>query len=133
MKKSGLAKNDRIYLNNDFKDILEHGVKVYGKGLVLWYRLYPQEGEAGVLKPRPSQQARIGIIVSKKLGNAVQRNRCKRLLKEAFRINRHLLKDSADCIFCPKDIEFFKDYSTAGAAFLSLVKKAKILKESKDL
>ena len=132
MKKSGLTKNDRIYLNNDFKDILEHGVKVYGKGLVLWYRLYPQGGEDAV-KLRPSQQARIGIIVSKKLGNAVQRNRCKRRLKEAFRINRHLLKDSADCIFCPKDIEVFKDYSMAGAAFLNLIKKAKILKESKDL
>ena len=122
MKKSGLTKNDRIYLNNDFKDILEHGVKVYGKGLVLWYRLYPQGGEEDC-KLRPSQQARIAIIVSKKLGNAVQRNRCKRLLKEAFRINRHLLKDSADCIFCPKDIEVFKDYSMAGAAFLNLVKK----------
>lgn len=132
MKKSGLAKNDRIYLNNDFKDILEHGVKVYGKGIVLWYRLYPQGGEEDY-KLRPSQQARIGVVVSKKIGNAVQRNRCKRLLKEAFRINRHLLKDSADCIFCPKDIEIFKNYSTASAAFLSLVKKAKILKESKDL
>ena len=132
MKKSGLAKNDRIYLNNDFKDILEHGVKVYGKGLVLWYRLYPQEGEEG-FKTRPSHKARIAVIVTKKLGNAVQRNRCKRLLKEVFRINRHLLKDSADCIFCPKNIEVFKDYSTVGAAFLGLVKKAKILKESKDL
>ena len=133
MKKSGLAKNDRIYLDKDFKAILDNGIKVYGKGLVLWYRLYPQEGEDGVLKPRPSQQARIGVIVSKRLGNAVQRNRCTRLLKEAFRINRHLLKDSADCIFCPKDNSIFKDYSTAGAAFLNLVKKAKILKESKDL
>ena len=132
MKKSGLAKNDRIYLNNDFKAILEHGVKVCGKGLVLWYRLYPQ-GEQAALKARPSLKARIAVIVTKKLGNAVQRNRCKRLLKEAFRINRHLLENSADCIFCPKDINLFKDYSTASAAFLSLVKKAKILKESKDL
>ena len=130
MKKSGLAKNDRIYLNNDFKDILEHGVKVYGKGLVLWYRLYPQ-AEDGVLL-RPSKQARIAVIVTKKLGNAVQRNRCKRLLKEAFRINRHLLNNSADCIFCPKDLNLFKNYSTISTAFLSLVKKAKILKESKD-
>ena len=131
MKKSGLAKNDRIYLNNDFKNILEHGVKVYGKGIVLWYRLYPQGEED--LKIRPSQKARIGIIVAKRLGNAVQRNRCKRLLKEAFRINRHLINKSADCIFCPKDINIFKDYSTVSAAFLDLIKKAKILKESKDL
>lgn len=132
MKNSGLAKNDRIYLNNDFKDILEHGVKVYGKGLVLWYKLYPQ-GEDGFIKRRPSQKARIAIMIAKKLGNAVQRNRCKRLLKEAFRINRHLLNNSADCIFYPKDIKIFKDYSTVSAAFLDLVKKAGILKESKDL
>ena len=133
MKKSGLAKNDRIYLNNDFKNILEQGVKVYAKGIVLWYRLYPQGEAAGVLKPRPSQKARIAVIVTKRLGNAVQRNRCKRLLKEAFRINRHLLNNSADCIFYPKDIKIFKDYSTVSAAFLDLVKKAGILKESKDL
>ena len=52
---------------------------------------------------------------------------------ESYELYRYLLENSADCIFCPKDIEIFKNYSTVSVAFLGLVKKAKILKESKDL
>jgi ribonuclease P protein component len=134
VKKFGLTKNDRIYLRNDFKAILTDGAKVYGDGLVLWHRPSPhtkaEQGGSPLPQPKPG---RIGIIVSKKLGNAVCRNRCKRLLREVFRLNRHLLVNGADCIVSPRDSAKIKDYQTACAAFLAVAKKAKILKNSKDL
>lgn len=34
---------------------------------------------------------RVGIVASKRVGDAVTRNRCKRFLREAFRLNQHLL------------------------------------------
>ncbi len=42
---------------------------------------------------------RVGITVTKKIGNAVIRNRIKRVLREFFRLNRHSLSPFTDYIF----------------------------------
>lgn len=130
VKKFGLAKTDRVYLENDFKYILKEGVKIYGDGCVLWHRPNPHLTAGGEQKPSGEKvKGRIGVIVSKKLGNAVVRNRCKRLFKEAFRLNRHLFTDGADCLVSVKNADKFPDLEAAGAAFLQMAKKAGIFKE----
>jgi ribonuclease P protein component len=127
VKKFGLPKDSRIYLKNDFKSILKTGKKVYKEGVILWCK--PNPAVAG---SNASSKRRIGIIVSKKLGGAVQRNRCKRLFREAFRLNRHLLAEGIDCIFYPKDITKPVNYQAVRALFLALAEKAEILKNNKE-
>ena len=46
----------------------------------------------------PEMGFKIGFIAPKNIGNAVLRNRCKRLLREAFRLNQHALKDTIDSL-----------------------------------
>ena len=46
--------------------------------------------------------ARLGITVSKKIGNAVQRNRVKRLIREFFRLHRDLFPKGFDIVIAAK-------------------------------
>lgn len=43
------------------------------------------------LRDAPDASARLGVVASRKVGNAVERARAKRRLREVFRLNRHLL------------------------------------------
>ncbi|MDR2629253.1 MAG: ribonuclease P protein component [Puniceicoccales bacterium] len=42
---------------------------------------------------------RIGIVTSRKIGNAVTRNRIRRVVREAFRLNLKCFKQSNDYLF----------------------------------
>ena len=53
--------------------------------------------------PNQTETLRVGLSVSRKNGNAVVRNRLKRLLREAFRQIRHELPTGLDLVLIPVD------------------------------
>ena len=46
--------------------------------------------------------SRLGLSVSRKVGNAVVRNRWKRLIREAFRLSQHKLPAGLDLVVRPR-------------------------------
>lgn len=74
----------------DFKRILREGRKISGT-----------VGSAIVLNSR-SGKSRLGAIVSGKIGNAVKRNRIRRIFQEAFRAARINLVQKLDIVIIPR-------------------------------
>lgn len=52
--------------------------------------------------PNDLPYPRLGLSVSRKVGNAVVRNRWKRLIREAFRLSRRRLPEGIDLVVIPR-------------------------------
>ena len=52
--------------------------------------------------PDPSAPSRLGITVTRKVGGAVQRNRIKRIVREAFRLSPDRLPHGVDLVVIAK-------------------------------
>lgn len=52
--------------------------------------------------PDPSRPARLGVTVTRKIGDAVRRNRVKRVVREAFRLDPALLPVGVDLLVIAK-------------------------------
>jgi ribonuclease P protein component len=80
----------RLKRSEDFRQLYDSGQRAGDQHLLIF----------AALNQLP--WCRIGLSVSKKHGNAVCRNRRKRLLREAFRLTQHQLPAGLDLVLIPR-------------------------------
>ncbi len=120
MLQNGLPRVCRLHTQKDFERVLKGGFKLQGSGLVMWT----------AKNPNPVEYARFAVVIYKKLGPAVLRNRTKRLLREAFRRSRTQLPAGVDIIVRPHSSEKFINVQAAQEALTTLYRKAGFLPPS---
>lgn len=88
--KQKFSKSVRVRSRLDFAAVYERGLRI-GDGCMALIALANEDS-----------RTRLGLAVSKRCGNSVQRNRLKRRLREAFRLSRAELPTGLDLVIQPR-------------------------------
>ncbi len=105
-------REDRVLHKSEFDLAFAAGWRAFAQGLVIYLR------DADLGRPR------IGLVTSRKFGNAVHRNRARRLLREAFRLERAQLPP-LDIVALPQPGRFPDSCAKVRRALLEAVARAR--------
>ena len=95
------------------------------------YKIGPAASRYLVLYCRPNhtQENRVGITVSKKLGNAVTRNRVRRRLREIYRLNEAAFRPGYDLVVVARAQAVGATFRQLQSAYLAMAARQGVLEE----
>ncbi len=102
--------------NSDFQVVYENGKSYSNKYFVMY--LYENNQSIN----------RLGISVSKKVGNSVVRHRLARLIRESYRLHENIFNSGLDIVIVVRKNAASIGYHEAESALLHLAKLHKIIK-----
>ncbi len=109
-----------IKKNEDYQKVYHSGKSFANKYLVMY------------AKKNELETGRLGISVSKKVGNSVVRHRIARLIRESYRLNESKFHSSWDIVVIARQGAKGRNYFEINSAMLHLAKLHRILCEVSD-
>lgn len=109
-----------IKSNCDFRRIYGKGKSFQGPALVS----YVLKNRAGI--------CRIGITTSKKIGNAVERNRSRRVIRAAYSMIEEKIQGNYDFVFVARSKTKYIKSTKLAEMMLSQLKEAGVIDEKTD-
>lgn len=106
--------------NNDFRKCYRTGKSYVNRDLVLY------------VCGNDLDRNRIGISVSKKVGNSVVRHRVKRLIRESYRLHEPRFNSGLDIVVVARSRAKYEDYHKIESSLLNLAGKAGIYDKERN-
>lgn len=132
MRPQGFPARLRLKQRRDFLRVQQTGQKHHVRNFLVFVapRLEDPKREPALETPAsetPASDAelptRLGITITRKIGNAVTRNRIKRLVREVFRRNRSRLPSGLDLVWVAKQQAAQVEYAEVVADFEALISR----------
>ena len=95
--------------NSDFQKVYKTGKSYANKFLIMY-----------VTRTEETKDTRIGISVSKKVGNSVVRHHVTRLVRESFRLNKDRVKTGLDIVVVARAAAKEAEFKKIESAYLHL-------------
>ena len=108
--------SESLKKNHEFQSVYENGKKYANKYLIMY------------VKENGSECNRIGISVSKKVGNSIVRHRVKRVIKESYRLQEKVFNSGLDIVIVARSSAALVGYHDLESALLHLGKLQQIVK-----
>ncbi|MEI6971252.1 MAG: ribonuclease P protein component [bacterium] len=112
----GLPRSQRITRSGQFSEAYDRGRCFRGRLLTMW------------LSAGPDAALRLGVVTGRRVGEAVARVRARRLMREAFRLNRSRFRGGVDVVLSARSDICRAGMHDVEAELLALAKKAGILR-----
>lgn len=113
MASQRFTKARRLRRRAEFQRVFETGRRWQGRFVTV------------LVAPNEAGGPRLGIVASRKLGDAVRRNLAKRLIREVFRQNTPLLdRQGVDIVVIPRRELFDAAYSSLETDFRSVLRRS---------
>lgn len=119
-KKMKYRNSQSLKSNYDFQTVYRKG-KFYANKYLVMYVLENNEG-----------MNRLGISVSKKVGNSVVRHRITRLVRESYRLHENIFNSGLDIVVIARNSASLVSYMEIESALLHLAKLHHVIKTDQD-
>lgn len=115
-----MKKRQRIKKDKEFQEVFKKGKSFANRQFVVY--CYPKKEQ---------EQFRIGLSVSKKIGNAVVRNRIKRYIRQSFLEMKDDVKKSMDYVIIARHQAAKKDFHETKKSLQHVLRVAKVLNNNR--
>ena len=112
-----MMKLGKLRNSAEFERVYKNGKKFWNRNFVLY------------ILHNGNNQLKIGLTVSKKVGKSVQRNRVKRLIREAIRLSQDALEPNYDLVIVAQNSAADLNFYQTQQSLLHLFKRTGILKK----